>query len=633
MHNNRYSGSFVILVIYFGYFYISCAVFNWPWQPVVLGFGVLLGLWQKPVRRLIRKLLHSKRYKRLNDAIQILQDLNSYLNQTIRYSEVRQALLAAFDRLFRDRPWAYYILQNDKYYLVKFSDKEPPYDFPEEISLLPFQKKQTDELTRDLHRDSLIDKPVRDRFLKQNMHTLFLFPGHNRIAALLILNSDGCILFKDAETRGLLEKIQKKAGLILENTALFADLEQRNRQIHKLYKVNEKILSSFNPKRTLDFILISLKSLINYDAAAVFLVDKRGENLLTVSSDGYPAEALEKLHLKIGQGACGWVVQTGKTHVLPRVENAEHYYAIRPQTQSQLSVPLIFNNKVMGVICLESDQPNFFNQTTVETLKLFATQAAIAIHNARQINVYLAKKELEHELVDAGVVQRRLLVQRIPRLEHLQISVSHQPSKLVSGDLYDLIRYDSTTMGVAIGDVSGKGAPAALMMALILASLRSQKVTFYTVCDTVYRLNNLLHESTIEGKYASFFFALISTEKNELIYTNAGHNPPIFIKANGQVFRLEKGGIVLGFLADQIYTQESIPFEQGDFLVAYTDGITEAMNHRGEEFGEERLIELARKNRKLPVQEVRNIILEAVRDFAKADIPDDDMTLVLCKHE
>lgn len=632
MRKNSFLEAGFIVLFYFVYFYISFVVFGFDSFPVIIVFGLILFIYQKPVRILFRRILRANISKNLSNALQVLQDLNMHLNKTIRYQEVRQALLSAFNRLFANHSWAFYILQNNIYYLVPFEGKEESVEFPQTISLLPYKKQQTDELTRDLNHDTLLKEDLKQQLLEKNINVLYLFPGHNRIAALLVLNEEGCILFRYAETRVLFEKIQKKAGLILENAALFADLEQRNREIHKLFEVNEKILSSFEPKQTLDFILASLKSLIKYDAAAVFLIDKSGENLLSASSDGYPQEAIKRLHLKIGQGACGWAVQTGQINLLTNVDKAEHYYPIRQETKSQLSIPLLFNGQVLGVICLESDKPGFFKQNTVETLKLFATQAAIAIHNAQQIDVYLAKKALEHELIDAGAVQRRLLVQRIPRMDNLQISVSHKASKLVSGDLYDIIRYDSTTVGIAIGDVSGKGAPAALMMALILASLRSQKVTFYTVCDTVYRLNNLLHESTIEGKYATFFFALISTEKNELIYTNAGHNPPFFIKANGEVIRLDKGGIVLGFLADQMYIQESSPFEQGDLLLAFTDGITEAMNHKEEEFGEERLLRLAIENRDKPVQEIRNIILDSVREFSAFEIPEDDMTLVLCRH-
>ncbi|HID39339.1 MAG TPA: GAF domain-containing protein, partial [Calditrichaeota bacterium] len=428
MRKNSFLEAGFIVLLYFTYFYISFGVFDLPPFPVIVLFGLILLIYQKPVRSLARRILRANIYRSLSDALQILHDLNMYLNQTIRYQEVRQALLSSFNRLFTNHPWAFYILQNDTYHLVPFEEKENIDNFPQNLSLLSFQKAQTNILTYSLQDSGIIEEAIQTQFLQMNINTLFLFPGHNRIAALLVLNSDGCVLFRNAETRALFEKIQKKAGLILENAALFADLEQRNREIHQLFEVNEKILSSFDPKQTLDFILASLKSLINYDAAAVFLIDKTGENLLSASSDGYPQKALKKLHLKIGQGACGWVVQSGQINLLDDVNESEHYYPIRPQTKSQLSVPLLFNGNVLGVICLESDKPRFFKQATVETLKLFATQAAIAIHNAQQIDIYLAKKALEHELVDAGAVQRRLLVQRIPRIDNLQISVSHQAS-------------------------------------------------------------------------------------------------------------------------------------------------------------------------------------------------------------
>jgi sigma-B regulation protein RsbU (phosphoserine phosphatase) len=183
-----------------------------------------------------------------------------------------------------------------------------------------------------------------------------------------------------------------------------------------------------------------------------------------------------------------------------------------------------------------------------------------------------------------------------------------------------------------IGDVSGKGAQAAIMMSLLLAGFRAYKKTYLAVCEVVARLNNLLEESISTGHFATFFYALISTKNDTITYTNAGHNTPILIKADGSVQKLAGGGMVLGFLANEIYTQKSMPFKKGDTLICYTDGISEAMDLNDIEFGEERFLQVLRKNIELKSYDLKKIILEEIRQFTKRDDFIDDLTIIVVKY-
>jgi len=203
----------------------------------------------------------------------------------------------------------------------------------------------------------------------------------------------------------------------------------------------------------------------------------------------------------------------------------------------------------------------------------------------------------------------------------------------VSGDLFDLAAINEHTLGLVIGDVSGKGAGAAIMMSLVLAGFRAYKKSRLAVCEVVARLNNLLEESVSDGRFATLFYALLSTEKNQITFTNAGHNPPYLFRANGDIDELSGGGIVLGYLANQIYTHQNIPFNNGDLLLCYTDGITEALNMDDEEFGEYRLKNVVKKNIHLSCLELRNIILQTVDDFTKSEIISDDRTMVIVKYK
>ena len=593
----------------------------------------ILLLFQSQLIDLLQRTLMHKTYLLRTRARRTLERLNNELNRTSQFQEVSELLFDAFDQLFEDLPFIFYILEDDKYYPAHahgIHDEE----------LLAFDLKEA--YLKEMPLTTLLDDGFKKarfpqefvRRAKNNgLHALLPFRGHNQFFAFLLIDYKKIPFYGDSIAWKLMEKIQKKAGLILENTALILDLQNRHYQMRKLMEVGQKILSSFDIKNILDFILKNLKKVIHYDAAAIFLLDKSGKKLLNTSFDGYNPQALKRMHLKVGQGSCGWVVQTGQIEVIDDVRSAEHYFPLRKETRSQVSIPLIFDRQVLGVICLESDRLGYFNHQMVDLLQLFAQMASIAIHNARQFKVMLAKKALEHELINASKVQKALLVQRAPKIEHLDITAINLPSKIVSGDLYDIIRYDQHTVGLAIGDVSGKGAPAALTMVLVLAGLRSQKQFFMTACDIVYRLNNLLFESTTEGNYVTFFYAVVNSEQKKLIYTNAGHNPPILLRANGQVEKLAVGGIVIGFRSDFQYRQEEVAFNPGDVLLMYTDGITEAMNASEEEFGEERLLQVLQQNKQKSVLEIREAIIKAVQNFSIKRVKEDDMTLLICKFE
>ncbi len=563
----------------------------------------------------------------------ILLSIDRQLNTADNYYDVTKIIFTSFDRLFIEKPYALYILDGKKLYLAHYQNIEDHQRLPYVIDKKIFEQQQQLNSLRYSLKDTKLPKQQKDSLGKLKLSTIFVFPGFADLFSVLLVDGTRCSLVNNRDHLQYFERIQKKIGRILENTALHIDLEEKNYETEKIFEVSRGILSSLDTKTILDFILKSIKTLIRYDASAIFLLDHKGKNLLSMSSFGYSPKYDKKLHLKIGQGSCGWAAETKKIDVINNVREAKHYYRLREETQSQISVPLVFDNEITGVLCLESDQVGHFEQKSVAILKNFSQLAAIAIHNARQVEVSRAKQAFESELISAGAVQRGLLRKTFPKIDQLKYTAINIPSKIMSGDLYDIIRFDNQTLGIAIGDVSGKGAPAALMMTLILAGLRSQKQTFLTVCDMVYRLNNLLFESTIEGTYATFFYGVISVEKNKLYYTNAGHNSPFLIKSNTDVIKLNEGGIVLGYIPDYNYTQDEVDFEPGDLFVAYTDGITEAMNDKDEEFGEDRLFNIIIENLSSTIYEIKETIIESIKDFSMSDVFDDDLTLLICKHK
>ncbi len=564
---------------------------------------------------------------------QILEKLVHNLVGSIRYQEVKKLLFEAFGKLLPETPHAFYLWDNDHYYLSHYSNIEHSKNLPITIGSSYFKDINLNKEHLNVEKDLLLPSIKINALKNADLSELFSFSGHNQIFAFLLTTNDAKKLLDREPIKKPFKRVQKKAGLILENTGLFIDLERKNFETKKLIEVSQQVLSSLDIKTILDFILDVLSTLISFDAAVIFLVDDDEDSLKSASSRGYENTDPEILNLKVGQGSAGFVVQSKNIEVINNVKEAEHYCAAREATVSQIALPFLFDGTVLGVLTLESDREEFFKQNEIELLKMFANLVAVAIYNARQVEIRLAKQAYEHELINAATVQKGLLIRRVPNIENLSITAENTPSKIVSGDLYDFRKITDNALGFAIGDVAGKGAPAALMMTLVLAGFRSQNKTESTTCDVVNRMNELLTQTTIEGKYTTFFYGIISMDRDKIIYTNAGHNPPILMKKNGDVRYLDTGGIVLGFMDAQDYKQEEIEFESGDILVAFTDGVTETMDINENEFGEDRIIEILKKHQHKSVYEIKEIIYNSLKSFSNYKLNADDLTIIIAKHD
>jgi sigma-B regulation protein RsbU (phosphoserine phosphatase) len=243
------------------------------------------------------------------------------------------------------------------------------------------------------------------------------------------------------------------------------------------------------------------------------------------------------------------------------------------------------------------------------------------------------RERLNRELEIAKEVQEHLFPQRLPSVPGLDYCGRCRPAREVGGDYYDFLDLPEGRLGVAIGDVSGKGIGAALMMASLEASLRSLASVCRDLAELMKRVNCLVYEASSASRYATLFYAEYDPRSRQLSYVNAGHNPPVILRKSGglcQVLRLEAGGPVVGILR-QPYQEESFALEPGDLVVLFTDGVSESMNTRNEEWGEASLIELAKSCHGLAAFEVMTRILAAAEVFAAGASQHDDMTLVVLR--
>lgn len=250
----------------------------------------------------------------------------------------------------------------------------------------------------------------------------------------------------------------------------------------------------------------------------------------------------------------------------------------------------------------------------------------------------IERERLERELETARQIQEKLLPHEMPQLPGFEIAGTSLPSQQVGGDYFDFLDMGTGQLGIAIADVSGKGIPAALLMANLQASLHAQVIKKGSVADVASRMNSLLVKSTDTHMFATFFYGILDQIKSTFTSTNAGHNPPLLFRVDGKIKRLEAGGLVLGFLPDQKYSQQTVKIKQGEVIILFTDGITEAAGTSSEKisenlFGEERLIEVVRASLAKSAVEIQAAILQAISDHTVNAPQYDDITLVIIKRK
>jgi sigma-B regulation protein RsbU (phosphoserine phosphatase) len=297
-----------------------------------------------------------------------------------------------------------------------------------------------------------------------------------------------------------------------------------------------------------------------------------------------------------------------------------------------LIFPMTLNDEIRGLIFL-GDKKNRkpFGQEDFDFITTLGNLALVADENVRMQQAMIEKQRMEKELAIARDIQVSLLPQASPQLAGYEIASVFHPCYSVAGDYFDFLPVSDCELAVAIGDVSGKGTPAALIMACLQASLRT--LTALHLTDpvlTIQKINQLLCESQ-SSKYVTFFYGILNFQTHQLSYVNAGHCYPLIAKQNGNIDRLESGGTVLGFFKDAGYKSSTYTLDPGDSMLLYTDGVSEMMNRDEEEFGVERIIQILLRHRSDPVLKIRDSLVNALQTYREDQPQGDDTTFILLK--
>ena len=414
-------------------------------------------------------------------------------------------------------------------------------------------------------------------------------------------------------------------------------------KLRMLLDITKTISQSLDLDEVLNLVMDTLDSLIPYDAAGIYLV-KCSAPLVEWDGDldetcvfhtqavrGYDIDDLQELHLKMGEGLIGHVAVTGKPYVSHDVGQDQRYINARPRTQSEMVAPIISNEEVIGVFDLESDELDAYTNDDLEVLMLLASQVAIIIEKVMLHEQLIEKQRLQTQLEVARQVQLQLLPGRDPQIEGYDISAYNFPTEEVSGDYYDWVRLYDDQIGIVIADVSGKGVPAALLMAFLRASLRAATHIGYAPHISMSKVNYLLWESIERNQFVTAFHGILDATNRTLSYSNAGHSPALLMKADGTSHFEERGGVPLGMFRDSRYYEYFETIESGEVLVLYTDGVTEATNPAGEEYGRERLIAAVRECRDQTARDMIDFMHRDLIAWTEGHGVTDDVTFFIVK--
>jgi phosphoserine phosphatase RsbU/P len=405
-------------------------------------------------------------------------------------------------------------------------------------------------------------------------------------------------------------------------------------KLRMLLDITSKISRSLDLQEVLNLVMDTLDSLIPYDAAGIFVLQCVGDEPCTFKAEavrGYDIDELSELHLKLGEGFIGSVAVSGKPVISHDVREDQVYVNARDRTRSEMVAPIISNDEVIGVFDLESDELNAYSDDDLQVLTLLASQVAIIIEKVMLHEQLIEKKRLQGQLEVARQVQLELLPPNDPELPGFDISAYNFPTEEVSGDYYDWVRIYDDQIGLVIADVAGKGIPAALLMVFLRASLRAATHIGYATHISMAKVNFLLWESIERNQFITAFYGILDASNRTLHYSNAGHNPPLLIDAQGAARFIEWGEQPLGMFRDTRYHEHYHTFRPGEILVLYTDGVTEALSPNGEEFGRDRLITAVRSGSTLGARELIASMQRDVFEWTDGVGLTDDATFFVIK--
>jgi sigma-B regulation protein RsbU (phosphoserine phosphatase) len=452
-----------------------------------------------------------------------------------------------------------------------------------------------------------------------------------RVIGVIDIQSEKLGNFTEEHLR-LLQIAASRVAAAIENARLYSRVARQAQTLTVLNEISRELTSILDLDELLARIGQLLKRVIDYQMFAVLLVNEKDQVLESRYSQVYGETAARTGKVPLARGLVGAAATERRPILVSDVRKDDRYIQLNPETRSELVVPLIYKGTVIGVMDLEHTRVGFFNEDHVTAVGTLASQIAIAIENARLYQrLQQEEQRLERDLAMAREVQLRLLPQVLPKPKNAQFAAKFLPARTIGGDIYDFLDYRNGKWALALGDVSGKAAPAALYAALVSGILRSLAGQQPSPTEMLAQLNNALQERKLDSQYVTMLFAVWDDAKRTLEIANAGSVQPLF--SHGKtVETICVEGFPLGLFPNATYEGLTLKLEPGDSISFFSDGITDAENEAQEMFGSDRLAEVIRKEgRNASANTIMNSILKSVETFQSGVEHFDDETIVVMR--
>ena len=433
------------------------------------------------------------------------------------------------------------------------------------------------------------------------------------------------------DQQNILTLVASRIGTAIENAKLYEHERNQAETLLLLNEVSREANSTLSVEEVLRRSAELTKRLINYQIFSILLYDEADNVFRHRVTVKFGQRVQEKHAVPAHEGVVGAAATLKRPVVVPDVALDPRYLMINPETRSELAVPMLNKDRVIGVMDLESPQLNYFTPDHVQVLSILAAHLAVSIENARLYEqVTQDEARMERDLSAARRIQGALLP-RLPGPEFgLDIAARVVSSRELSGDLYDFLRYGPQELAVAMGDVSGKGSAAALYGAVAIGTLRSLGPQKHRPAEMLRAINGFLGERRIEGRFMTLCFATWHRGRHKLRVANAGQEEPFLYHA-GHCEQIPLAGFPLGMFEDATYDQRSYILNEGDVVVFHSDGIGDTQNPAMEFFGHARLAQIITATHQLTADAIADHILEEVDAFSGGKHPFDDRTLVVLK--
>ncbi len=430
------------------------------------------------------------------------------------------------------------------------------------------------------------------------------------------------------QDRALVMLIATRVAVSIDNARLYRRVERQNRTLRTLAHLSREFGSILALDELLGKIAKTIHAMVNFDAFSILLVDQQKMVLRHRFSERYD-ERVELDNIPIGKGITGAAAESREPVVVADTLADPRYIASHPDIRSEVAIPLIMRDRVIGVMDLESERLGYFTEDHVRLLALLGPQIASSVENARLYEeLALSERGMEQDLKAARKLQSVLLPKKVPPIPGLEAALRSRPAREITGDLFDFYEYDKETTLIAFGDVSGKGAAAALYGALVSGLLRTLAPQRHGPAELMKALNEALLERKVDAQYVSLVLLVWENAKRRLTMANSGAVPPVILR-NGEAMKLKLEGVPLGLLEEREYEDTVFEAKAGDLILLTSDGVLDQPGANKEpEFGRGRLVRVLSRTSKKPAAQIVESVLQELDRFSGDTPRFDDQTLL-----